>query len=347
MTTQEKIALFKFYFQGNPNVYGELMPSGRVGSIESQWRSIKHSYTDQDIQEHLLGTKCIGLYPIHESKVKFLCFDIDGQDGEHKGFITKILAVFEKLNILSRYYLIEDSGRGYHIWLFFYEFLDSAKVYKFGRIILELAGLVVNKDVELFPKQPQVSGGRLGNLVKLPLGRTPRANYKRCWFVNEGFEMVAQDKQWVLLRGTQPVSEYMINTITEKHSKVLIGKVNDKSKEQKHGNVIARSVFRHIYGYPCLRHYIKNGAPDGKRNNIALRVASHLCRNGFTKEAIYQTLLEWNTKRNKIPLEEDELQRTVNSAFTGNYNYGCTDSMLNEQCDRKNCLLKPLKIGGK
>lgn len=78
---------------------------------------------------------------------------------------------------------------------------------------------------------------------------------------------------------------------------------------------------------------LMEGVEKGKRNEVAIRLASY-CLN--TKKRSHdettERLRSWNS-RNLPPLPEEEIISAVESAAKKGYVYGCEDPILKEQCD--------------
>lgn len=63
------------------------------------------------------------------------------------------------------------------------------------------------------------------------------------------------------------------------------------------------------------RLFLKKGVPEGNRNNLAFQNALKLKRSGESKSNATSLLLDWNNL-NTPPLPENEIQATVNSAYS-------------------------------
>lgn len=59
------------------------------------------------------------------------------------------------------------------------------------------------------------------------------------------------------------------------------------------------------------RDLVRNGAPEGKRNNSIARLTGHLLRNRIDPWVAAELLLAWNTHRCKPPLSESEVMATL------------------------------------
>jgi len=79
------------------------------------------------------------------------------------------------------------------------------------------------------------------------------------------------------------------------------------------------------------------GVEEGKRNNAAIIVASYYRRRRLTKEEGWEQLKLWNTNKNKPPLEQDELKRTLDSAYEREeaYNYKFAKGVMDKELFNK------------
>lgn len=80
---------------------------------------------------------------------------------------------------------------------------------------------------------------------------------------------------------------------------------------------------------------LMNGVESGNRDNVGIRVASHLRQSGLTPQMVLVALDAWN-ETNSPPLSEDELGRIYRQGMTS-YEYGCFDFILKAHCS-KECL---------
>ena len=191
---------------------------------------------------------------------------------------------------------------------------------------------------ETFPKQP--STDNLGNLVKLPLGIHPETN-NRCLFTHYNLEPYELNKQWDILAEVVKVTEELVDKILEKYSNLI--KI-EQSTSIKDNQELYRfnAVKERFYGYPCLKDIYFNGVNNGNRNMATLRLASHLYHCGFKESVVKEVLNNWNKEKNNNPLPDEEIDRTVNSAFSRAYRFGCNDPLLRLYC-KDNCRIKKYK----
>lgn len=86
---------------------------------------------------------------------------------------------------------------------------------------------------------------------------------------------------------------------------------------------------------------ILQGVKEGNRDNCALRLATHLRKEGMPYETTVATMLKWNEK-NQPPMSDAEVTRKTLSAYNVDYDFGCNDEILQQFCD-ENCILKRKK----
>ena len=163
----------------------------------------------QVLKRHLSGAITAGIYPINqEGKVKFIAFDLDVEKFARKLFdnneeyrqkvFDKMKAAVKQIQFLLKEYSIssyvEFSGyKGYHIWVFFSEWISAVAAKQFGKKILDYIS-VANEPfhIEFFPKQTKASVKNPGNLIKLPLG-IHLITKVRSYFVDNNFSKIDAD----------------------------------------------------------------------------------------------------------------------------------------------------------
>jgi len=78
---------------------------------------------------------------------------------------------------------------------------------------------------------------------------------------------------------------------------------------------------------------LMTGVGQGERDNVGVRVASHLRQSGLTPKMIYAALEEWN-KTNDPPLDDDEIDRIFEQGLQ-DYEFGCHDEILKTHCSKE------------
>lgn len=84
--------------------------------------------------------------------------------------------------------------------------------------------------------------------------------------------------------------------------------------------------------YYCYKALFRKGAPEGQRNETALRAAWILKKTGLPFELALETVNKWNYL-NQPPLPEKEIEQVVRHVFEHDYKFGCTDKILSQYCN--------------
>tara|TARA_R100001594_G_scaffold142741_1_gene189940 strand:- start:1376 stop:3142 length:1767 start_codon:yes stop_codon:yes gene_type:complete len=82
---------------------------------------------------------------------------------------------------------------------------------------------------------------------------------------------------------------------------------------------------------PCVQSLLREGPTEGSRHNKALRIASHLKRNGIPSSYAKVVLNHWNNNS----LDEQHITTLTESAYNGNYRYSCNDEYLKARCQTR------------
>lgn len=193
--------------------------SGREGVHASQWIDntgrtgyfpVRGKITAELIKEHLQGNITLGVYVSRvDNTVNFLVFDIDlkkdptskqenSTESKCEGTLEVANRIKEQCKSLEiSAYIERTGGKGHHCWVFFSEPLKASLVRDFGKHILKNIGeLPKNIDIEIFPKQDNVSQNGLGSLIKLPLGVDKKTG-KRSFFVQEESSLGSDQSSFV------------------------------------------------------------------------------------------------------------------------------------------------------
>ncbi len=183
--------------------------SGREGVYARQWvdaqgrrgfSPVGGTLDRQAVGRHLAGAETLGLYLIRkDDTVTLLVLDVDVDkklllesakdrvrlsELEHMTHhdACRIAGLCAKLGVPVS---IEDSGyKGRHCWIFFGEPVPARLVRQFAKTIVQQAGPPSGGiHWEIFPNQEKVREGKLGGLIKLPLGVHKKTG-RRCLFLD-------------------------------------------------------------------------------------------------------------------------------------------------------------------
>lgn len=177
------------------------------------------------VESHLKGLTTIGTYAIREDDTcTFLACDFDGKGWQSDVFIYQAVA-----HEMGAEVLVERSrsGDGAHAWIFFSEPVPARTARALGTAILSKCG-EVNHRVDLesydrfFPNQDYLPRGGFGNLIALPLQKSPRDAGNSVFI---GMDMQPAADQWELLskarRLSLPEARRLIDEFLPKRSDKL------------------------------------------------------------------------------------------------------------------------------
>lgn len=203
------VRLFYELFVGREDTYAEeSMAQRRVVEQKNE------PLTEDVIREHLSGVQTICTYVQRpNSTAKYLVIDLDvskkiflkysAESPEFTQYMKQCFQVTaETLKVLDRLGLkgyAEYSGcRGYHIWVFFTEWIPVRYIHALSRIITEQIKEVQSEEisVEYFPDERKLRAGNAGQRIKLPLGIHSRSGL-RSYFLDEHLESVTDPSAWM------------------------------------------------------------------------------------------------------------------------------------------------------
>ena len=196
---RKRIALFQSLFRGREDVYARRWesPDGRSGytpAAQKDWKAINRSrpedrkkvdqktrkffpLTEAVIENHLLGTETIGVYPLlPDETCWFLAVDFDKKTWQEDS--RAFMDTCQELNVpaaLER----SRSGSGGHVWIFFDRAIPAITARKLGCVVLTRTmerrhQLGLDSYDRFFPSQDTMPKGGFGNLIALPLQGVPR-----------------------------------------------------------------------------------------------------------------------------------------------------------------------------
>ncbi len=220
LNTDEKVVLFRRLFQGRTDVYpvrwqSKAGKSGYSPACANEWRPgicekprIKCSdcghrllipLSDQIIYDHLAGRHTIGVYPLlADDTCHFLAVDFD--DADWREDAQAFRSSCTELGVPAALE-ISRSGNGAHIWIFFRSAVPARDARRLGTAIIShtcarTRQLTLASYDRLFPNQDTMPKGGFGNLIALPLQKTPREQDCSV-FVDEDFQPYTD--QWAYL----------------------------------------------------------------------------------------------------------------------------------------------------
>ncbi len=240
---REKVALFRRLFGSRPDVFAlrwQNRKDGRSGyapACHNEWvvgvcgkPKIKCSacpnqafiaFDDGVVERHLRGTiaskgsaeYAVGVYPLlHDNRCWFLAVDFDGES-----WADDARAYLEACRAKNVPAALERSrsGDGGHVWIFFDEPIAAAEARRLGAALITEAmerrpEIGFKSYDRFFPSQDLLPAGGFGNLIALPLARSPR-ELGNSVFVDDDLEPYPD--QWAFLAGLERISAARVSAL--------------------------------------------------------------------------------------------------------------------------------------
>lgn len=287
--------------------------------------------TEATIEKHVKGEKTLGVYQLTEDNtVLWGCIDVDimkKAEGTIEELEQKVreqtTRVATRLHkIIGPSVIVENSGnRGYHVWVLFEEAVQARFVLSLLQHVVMSSPSVQGVSFEVFPKQTALRS--FGNQVKLPLG-IHRKTERRCLFVDTNF--VPYEDQVKRLLSVRRLSQRELLTILEKHKidvvpSIRIEPVGDMSKSRT--------------GLPCMTRLMDEGSAEGVRDLSMFYLGAFLRDRGIPYD-IAENVMQQVNRKNKPPLDEQEVELKVESAFVTDYSpFPCSKPEMDVYCSSK------------
>lgn len=231
LSTDEKVTLFRRLFRGRADVYPVRWESkaGKTGyapACANEWRAgvcekprikcadcghrLLMPLSDQTLYDHLAGRHTVGVYPLlADDSCHFLAADFDEADWRRD-----VQAFAQSCRELGVPVAVEisRSGNGAHAWVFFSSNVAARDARRLGTAIISYTcartrQLTLTSYDRLFPNQDTMPKGGFGNLIALPLQKTPRESGGSI-FVDDALRPYAD--QWAFLASVQPMAPHDI-----------------------------------------------------------------------------------------------------------------------------------------
>jgi superfamily II DNA or RNA helicase len=235
LDAQGKVALFRSLFHGREDIFPRLWANPRTGkkgyapACGNEWvRGVCEKprvrcgecpsqafvpISDQVILDHLQGRHVIGCYPLlPDETCWFVAADFDKADW--RADVSAFTATCGELEVpvaIER----SRSGNGAHAWFFFSTPVPASEARKMASFLITETmsrrhQLSMESYDRLFPNQDTMPRGGFGNLIALPLQRSPRA-IGNAVFLDANLE--PHPDQWEYLLGVKRMSRDEVETI--------------------------------------------------------------------------------------------------------------------------------------
>tara|TARA_R110000823_G_scaffold54777_3_gene134235 strand:+ start:799 stop:2313 length:1515 start_codon:yes stop_codon:yes gene_type:complete len=303
---------FSQLFKGSERAHGhfEVIKDRGDGKKQGKAITIKTSGPTVDFWEkHLLGNYGLGVIPINDDNMcHWGCIDVDVYPLD----IAELVGKIEKLKLPL--VVCRSKSGGAHILLFVSEPVGAGDMQDKLREVS--AGLGYG-GIEIFPKQRQVLADRgdIGSWLNMPYyGGEDSTRYG----LSEKGEALNIDDFL-----THAISRQL--TTVDELFKIEIATVVDDLEG----------------GPPCLKILLKQGFPEGTRNNGLFNVAVYLQK--AHPEEWKDRLEEYNRKYFQPPLPAREVMNLISQHEKKDYNYKCNDEPIKSYCNPTKC--KTCKFG--
>lgn len=286
-------------------------PSGKEDTYATYFRY------NEEMKEHYDKVKSVKDYK-GQAWSDWLAIDIDSEDLEEAQ--SSLTALVQRLGDYGidentcRFYF--SGQKGYHVMIpsAYFKAEPSKDIGKrFRKVALELTeGIKIDTsiyDVTRLLRLPNTKHSKTG-LHKVEL------------YPREATQLDIRDIQHKAL---MPVEELDIETDFDES--VELTRLYHEELSKPKNSVAKKGAKSKI----CLETMMYDGAAQGERDNIAIRVASHLTQTGMTSKMSWMSLNEWNESL-EAPLETDEVERIHAQGLEG-YEFGCKDEFLKGKCN--------------
>jgi len=179
------------------------------------------------------------------------------------------------------------------------------------------------------------------SLWRLPNTRHPKSSLFKVEITNQELEKFSIDEIKELARKPRAIKRVADHRLVPeaqqwylKHAKLV-----DQWFEDKKERFISTDL-SNLPTVPCVAKRLQVGSEEGNRNNTVFQLAVYFARSGKSIDETREILLDFN-RRNKPPLLESEVLRSIESAYKGvqedKYSVGCGSEAFHELCDKGHC----------
>jgi len=296
---------FHEVFAGLTRAYGKYTIGDNSNvKVEGTAKTISEPYTSKLWELHLTGKLGLGVIPINdENKCRWGCIDVD----EYNLNLEDLSKKFKKQNII----ICRSKSGGAHLFIFTKKFINAKLMIKKLKYICD--SLHFSK-YDLFPRQDKIltERGDTGNWLNMP------------YFKGE------ETDRYAIYDGKALSPERFLKWI-EKFSLDNIDDINlgGIDKPETSEDLLPS-------GPPCLQHLVKQGFPEGTRNNGLFNLGVYLRK--AHPDDWEDKLEDMNLKYMNPPLKNREFSTVLYSLNKKEYNYKCNEQPIQAYCDRPKCL---------
>lgn len=191
-------------FSGREDVYARQW----ARKTDTGYTPIHQPLTPSVIHNHLIGNHTVGVYPLRlDGTATFFAVDLDidrsamqraRSDHAYAQWLRDTIRkegpqIAAAMREYGFFVLFENSGyKGRHYWVFLEKPETAATLHVLGKCLLHRLHPLISPGfhLEFFPKQAELKGKGLGNLIKLPLGIHQR-NGRRSVLLDETGQVIS------------------------------------------------------------------------------------------------------------------------------------------------------------
>jgi len=314
---KELIRRFALLFRGLEAAYGTFDITGKEASGKHKGRArlVRAKRSLATFEKHLCGEQGVGIVPINEKNSCFWgAIDIDQYPLDHAAIVKTINR--QKLPLV----VCRSKSGGGHVYLFLKEAVPAETLQNKLKELASEIGCAAG--TEIFPKQIVLvlERGDTGNFLNLPY--FDHEDGLRYAFKLDG--AAATLEEFVEMAEAASITAEELTHLLDKETV----EVDERLKN----------------GPPCLQILLRQGFPEGTRNNGLFNLGVYL-RKAFPND--WETkILEYNQAVLEPPLDLQEVNVVAEQIRKKDYQYKCADQPICNFCNRDLCRSRRYGVGG-
>ena len=276
------------------------------GKHVGQAKIIREPRTIQHWQQHIDGTRSLGIIPINENnECVWGCIDIDTYNLDHADLVSRIRKL--KLPLV----VCRSKSGGGHVFLFTKDWISAKDM---QTTLQSIASALGYNGCEIFPKQHKLhlDKGDVGNFLNMPYYNA-RAGLRYA---------IKDDGSACTLDEFYDLYDQHVQTSEQVHALTIEDTPTDNMKDAP----------------PCLQALFKQGFEEGSRNNGMFNVGVYL-RKAYPTTWDDEILL-YNSKYFDPPLPLSEVTSIAKQLEKKDYTYKCSDEPIKAFCNKSLCSTK-------
>lgn len=256
----------------------------------------------------------------------FFPMDIDCDDltKAHQDIRILLNSLLNRYEIdLDTIYVYFSGAKGFHVLIpgSFFDYQPSESMPLIFREMAKEIGEGIKYDTTIYDwvrifRMTNTVNSKSG-LYKIPLTPSEVLNLSI-----EEIKVLAKKQRAVKTKSNDRPNEYLreLYRSCQEKAKRPARKIRESGKK----------IIPPKYAKLCYYHLME-GVESGNRDNACLRLAVHWLKE-FPEDMVKNMLYSWN-QQNNPPMDERQVDKVFNSALTGDYDFGCKDSVLSSYCD--------------